>query len=50
MWRLVLAGVATFTEMEQNWDITLVFEANLVLNYKLACEDIAQQQMEAKRR
>ena len=43
MWGLVLANVATFTEMENHWDICRVYEANMVLQYKNKLERLNQE-------
>ena len=47
MWRLVLNGVATYSEIENQWDIELVFQANQVLSYQQKIEAEMQRRAEA---
>ena len=48
MWRVVRAGLGTYTEICEHWDIVDLFEANCVLNAFDYAESHAQAASKAK--
>ena len=43
MWRLVTAKVATLTEIDGNWSIDDIYDANAVLDFQQAAANQANQ-------
>ena len=40
-------NMATYTEIEESWNIHLVYEANMVLSYKMKLDEYNQKKAEA---
>ena len=43
MWRIVTAKIATLTEIEEHWNIDDILDANAVLDFQHASQQLANE-------